>query len=68
MARSSIYLPLPSREREALEELADREFRDVKDQARLLLVQGLRVAGLLPGGESDKPAIDRSAAAAVAAQ
>ena len=58
MHRSSIYLPLPSREREALCELADREFRDPKDQARLLLVEGLRRAGALPAEPTES---DRSA-------
>jgi len=58
MHRSSIYLPLPTREREALCELADREFRDPKDQARLLLVEGLRRAGALPADETESHRAD----------
>ena len=68
MHRSSIYLPLPSREREALCELADREFRDPKDQARLLLVEGLRRAGALPAEPSEQDsATHRAETAAVSA-
>ena len=44
----AIYTPLPSEEiRLALLQLAEREWRDPRDQATKLLVEGLRIAGVL---------------------
>jgi hypothetical protein len=43
-----IYVPLPSREREALFTLADNEWRSPREQAAKILVEGLRKAGALP--------------------
>ena len=47
MARS-IYVPLPTPAREALYELAEREWRHPKEQASKLLVEALQRAGALP--------------------
>jgi hypothetical protein len=46
--RRGIYVPLPSREREALLELADSEWRSPREQAAKFVVEGLRQAGALP--------------------
>ena len=44
----ALYVPIPDeRARRALIELAEREFRDPRDQAALLVVEGLRRAGAL---------------------
>ena len=43
----SIYVPLPTPARQALYELAEREWRHPKEQASKLLVDALRRAGLL---------------------
>ena len=42
-----IYVPLPDSEREALFDLADREWRRPVDQAIKLISDGLRTAGAL---------------------
>ena len=42
-----IYVPLPDSEREALFDLADREWRRPVDQAIKLISDGLRSAGAL---------------------
>ena len=42
-----IYVPLPDEEREALFDLADREWRRPVDQAIKLISDGLRNAGAL---------------------
>jgi hypothetical protein len=56
---SSIYIPLPAPTREALVDLAAKEYRRPRDQARLLLEEGLRQRGALQD--------QRAAAEAVAA-
>lgn len=43
----AIYVPLSAPAKEALLELADREFRDPQDQAALLLTDALRRSGAL---------------------
>jgi hypothetical protein len=45
---SSIYVPLPAPTREALLQLAEQEYRRPKDQARLLVEEGLRARGARP--------------------
>jgi hypothetical protein len=45
---AGIYVPLYGPAREALIELSEREFRDPRSQAALLLTQALREAGALP--------------------
>jgi hypothetical protein len=61
----NIYVPLPDPVREALYELAEREWRHPKEQASKLLVEGLRRAGMLAdqppagGDESGPEAGDR---------
>jgi hypothetical protein len=62
---SRISVPLPNEAtRRALVELAEREWRDPRDQAAKLLVEGLERAGVLPAEEqatadraSDRPAV-----------
>jgi len=44
----SIYVPLPETAREALCSLAEREWRDPRDQATVLLLEGLKQRGALP--------------------
>jgi hypothetical protein len=56
-----VYVPLPARVQDALRELAHKELRDPRMQARLLVEEGLRQRGVLP------PADQRAAAPAVAA-
>jgi hypothetical protein len=46
-----IYVPLPEPEREALFDLADREWRRPVDQAVKLISDGLRQTGALPTEE-----------------
>ena len=46
-----IYVPLPDQEREALFDLADREWRRPVDQAIKLISDGLRGAGALPADD-----------------
>jgi hypothetical protein len=43
-----VYVPLPNKVQEALRELAHRELRDPRQQARLLVEEGLRARGVLP--------------------
>ena len=43
-----IYVPLPETEREALFDLADREWRRPVDQAIKLISDGLQREGVLP--------------------
>ena len=62
--RRGIYVPLPSREREALFALADSEWRSPREQAAKFLVESLRAAGALP---VDQPTNDSRPAAAVEA-
>ena len=45
----SLYVTLPGDTAEALRELSVREFRHPRDQAAVLLLDGLRRAGLLTG-------------------
>ena len=47
----NIYIPLSDPAREALDELAEREWRHPKEQASKLLVEGLRRAGVLADQE-----------------
>jgi len=42
----TIYVPLPEGAADRLRELADRELRDPKSQAAVLILDGLRRAGL----------------------
>ena len=45
----AIYVPLPNEEtRRALIQLAEHEWRNPREQAAKLLVEGLRRAGVLP--------------------
>ncbi len=46
MARG-IFVPLPDVPRDALYELAEREWRDPREQAAKFIVEGLRRAGVL---------------------
>jgi hypothetical protein len=46
-----IYVPLPKEGREALIDLADREWRDPRDQAAKFIVDGLKQAGVLPADD-----------------
>jgi hypothetical protein len=46
-----ITIALPETEREALNDLAIREYRDPHDQAAKFIVDGLRAAGALPKEE-----------------
>jgi hypothetical protein len=56
---TAVYVPLPPPVREALTRLAWRELRDPRQQARLLVEEGLRREGLLAseqvGAEDDPP-------------
>lgn len=44
---SSVYVRLPEQAREALYELADCEWRDPRDQAAKLVIEGLQRPGAL---------------------
>jgi hypothetical protein len=44
----SVYVRLPEPAREALYDLAEREWRDPRDQAALFIMEGLKRAGVLP--------------------
>jgi hypothetical protein len=46
-----VYVPLPTQVQDALRELARRELRDPRLQARLLVEDGLRREGLLAAPE-----------------
>lgn len=48
----SIYVPLPEGAADRLRELARRELRDPKAQAAVLILEGLRRAGLPVGPDS----------------
>lgn len=48
MARPLSIRELDDEQRRALSELAVKEFRDPRDQAAYLIVEGLRRAGALP--------------------
>ena len=50
-----IYVPLPDQEREALFDLADREWRRPVDQAIKLISDGLRRSGALNDERSATP-------------
>ncbi len=50
--RKGIFIPLPDQEREALFDLADREWRRPVDQAIKLISDGLRTAGALKDDRS----------------
>jgi len=54
-----ITVSLPEDARRALVNLAEREYRDPRDQATKILVDGLREAGTLSKAstESDRPAV-----------
>jgi len=54
----AIYVALPERARKALIELAEREYRDPRDQAAKLLTEALRQAGALA---DDAPADEEAA-------
>ena len=49
----AIYVPLPEGVASKLRELARREYRDTHAQATVLIVDGLRRAGLDPEQPSD---------------
>lgn len=60
----AVYLALPDDIREALVRVAEREYRDPRDQAALFVVDGLRRANALPVGQdnTDRPVSDKAAA------
>ncbi len=47
-----IFVPLPDRSREALYELAEKEWRDPRDQAAKFIVEGLKRVGALTNERS----------------
>ena len=49
----NLYVPLPEGAIERLRELAAREFRGTKEQATVLIIDGLRRSGL-PIDENDR--------------
>ena len=49
----SLYVPLPTDAREALIDLAIREYRDPREQAAYFVVEGLKRAGVLPAEQTD---------------
>jgi len=49
----NIYVPLPEPAAERLRELAKREYRGTKDQAAVLILEGLRRAGLDPDAQPE---------------
>lgn len=52
----SIYVPLPAMAAERLRELARRELRDPRSQAAVLILDGLRRAGLpVDAASPDRP-------------
>ncbi len=61
--RFSIYAHLPEPAYDALLTVAERDFRDPREQAAKFIVDGLRAAGVLPAEptESDRSA-DQAAA------
>jgi len=48
----AIYVPLSEPIRRALNDLAEREYRDPRDQATMMLADALRKAGALPEDRS----------------
>jgi len=48
----AIYVPLSEPSRRALNDLAEREYRDPRDQATMMLADALRKAGALPEDRS----------------
>jgi hypothetical protein len=48
MRRNGIFVPLLDEHREALIDLADREWRRPVDQAAKILIEGLQREGVLP--------------------
>jgi len=53
MVRIGVVLPEPARE--ALVDLAEREYRDPRDQAAVLVLEGLRRRGLVPDLQAPAP-------------
>lgn len=53
----SIYVPLPEGTSDRLWELARREMRDPKAQAAVLILDGLRRAGLPVEPKRDEPSV-----------
>ncbi len=51
--RRGIFIPLLDEHREALIDLADREWRRPVDQAAKILIEGLKAAGALKNEEDD---------------
>ena len=47
----AIYVPLAEPVRQALNDLAEREYRDPRDQATKLISDALRQAGALPSDD-----------------
>jgi hypothetical protein len=56
----AIYVPLPERVASKLRGLARREYRDTHVQATVLIVDGLRRAGLDPAQPTDAPGADQT--------
>ena len=56
----AIYVPVTEPLRRALNDLAEREYRDPRDQAAYLIADGLRRAGALTNSAAD-PSDHRSA-------
>jgi len=63
MVRIGVILPEPARE--ALVDLAEREYRDPRDQAAVLVLEGLRRRGLVPPLDAAPGAALTEAGAAV---
>lgn len=53
--RNGIFVPLLDEHREALFDLADREWRRPVDQAAKILIEGLRREGVLPEHSKEHP-------------
>lgn len=49
----AIYVPVTEPMRHALNDLAEREFRDPRDQAAYLITEGLRQRELLPNVKAE---------------
>ena len=61
--RRGIYVPLPPKEREALFDLADSEWRSPREQAAKIIADALRATGALPA--EHPPATDSGPSAAL---
>jgi hypothetical protein len=61
-----VYVPLPERACDALVELAEREYRQPRDQAAKLLTDALRRAGVLTDEEPSTELIPKTRIAASA--